>query len=64
MSEDLDVKVGAKSSDFDFCWSFFSVCRPGWTYRGEGKSFEKTPSIAKIIEREKMRKFSPAGMCE
>lgn len=34
----------------------------GWTYRAESKLNEKTPSIAKIVEREKLRKFSPAGM--
>lgn len=34
----------------------------GWTYRAENKLNDKTPSIAKIVEREKLRKFSPAGM--
>lgn len=34
----------------------------GWTYKPE-KTSDKAPlTVAKIIEREKQRKFSPAGM--
>ncbi|SCZ98755.1 BZ3500_MvSof-1268-A1-R1_Chr7-1g09262 [Microbotryum saponariae] len=36
----------------------------GWTYKAEGSKGEKTPTIAKILERERLRKFSAAGMCE
>jgi DNA cross-link repair 1A protein len=35
---------------------------PGWTYRSESK--DKLPSIAKILQIEQQRKFSPAGLCE
>ncbi|SCV70881.1 BQ2448_3643 [Microbotryum intermedium] len=34
----------------------------GWTYKAEGLKGEKTPTIAKILERERLRKFSAAGM--
>ncbi|SGY79443.1 BQ5605_C008g05133 [Microbotryum silenes-dioicae] len=34
----------------------------GWTYKAEGSTGEKTPTIAKILERERLRKFSAAGM--
>jgi DNA cross-link repair 1A protein len=33
----------------------------GWTYAGEGKQV-KLPSIQHVLDRELLRKFSPAGM--
>jgi DNA cross-link repair 1A protein len=59
-----ESKLCNVSSDLPLARLAYLPLHPGWTYKGESSRGEQTPTVARILERERARTFSPAGMCK